>query len=329
MLNSNSLNLQSMKKWKIIFQFVLAITLLGLAVYFIQTQQFELERIVEHLAHADLTMVGIGLIFTAVLIGCHAALYFYSFRAIHKEVKYIELIDLFLKRNVISVLLPAGGFTSLSFFSKGLKRKGLSSEQIYLASYLYATIGLISVVLVGIPFIGIMYFVGHLDYTLLIGLIVLILFLIVLILLFYSVWKQKWMYSFLVNKSPKLEQTINRIVEERFRLKPLIWALVASVFIEIIGVIHMYISLEAIGVEPDIVACILAYIAMIILLLASPFLRGMGAIEVSMTFILMKYGYTASESAASTLLFRFFEFWVLLALGIVAILIDRVRLFFS
>jgi phosphatidylglycerol lysyltransferase len=314
-----------MKSWKIFFQFVLAIALLGLAVYFIQTQQFELERIVEHLAQADLNMIGLGLVFTAGLIGCHAALYFYSFRAIHKEVTYLELIDLFLKRNVISVLLPAGGFTSLSFFSKGLKKRGLSSEQIYLASYLYATIGLISVVIVGIPFIAIMYFVGHLDYTLLIGMIVLILFLAVLILLFFSVWKQKWMYNFLVKRSPKIEQIINRVVEERFKLKPLMWALIASVFIEIIGVIHMYISLEAIGVEPDIVACILAYIAMIILLLASPFLRGMGAIEVSMTFILMKYGYTASESAASTLLFRFFEFWVLLALGIIAIIIDRLR----
>lgn len=314
-----------MKGWKVVFQLVLAITLLGLAVYFVQQQQFELERIVDLLAHADKGMVSVGLIFTAILIGSHAALYFFSFRAIEKEVTYWELIDLFLKRNVISVLLPAGGFTSLSFFNKGLKNKGLTAEQIYLASYLYATIGLISVVIVGIPFIGIMYFVGHLDYTLLIGMVVLILFLIVLILLFYSVWKQKWLYNYLVNKSPKLEQSINRIVEEKFMLKPLLWALLASIMIEIIGVIHMYISLEAIGVKPDIVACILAYIAMIILLLASPFLRGMGAIEVSMTFILMKYGYTASEAAASTLLFRFFEFWVLLVLGMIAIAIDRVR----
>jgi phosphatidylglycerol lysyltransferase len=56
----------------------------------------------------------------------------------------------------------------------------------------------------------------------------------------------------------------------------------------------------------------------VILLATSPFLRGLGAIELSLTYILTLYGYTPAEALEITILYRIFEFWLPLAFGLLA-----------
>jgi len=52
--------------------------------------------------------------------------------------------------------------------------------------------------------------------------------------------------------------------------------------------------------------------------MASPFLRGLGAIEISIVFILGQYGYPLVIAASMTLLYRFFEFWIPLVAGMLS-----------
>ncbi len=309
-----------MKNKKVFIQILVAITMLVFAVVFVREQHLEVKDIFKHLQNANWIWIIIGLIFTMFLILAHASIYFFSFKAIHQPIRFQNFIGLFLKRNLVSVLLPAGGFTSLSFFNFKLIKEGANKAQIYMGSYLYATIGLVSVVVVGVPFMLYMFFNGQLDQRILWGLLALIILIFLIGMVFYSILKQNKIYKYLVTKSSKVEQFVKDIDLAHLDLKQLSYALIASIFVELIGVIHLYIAFYAIGLEPNIVACLLAYIAMIILLLASPFLRGMGAIEVAMTYILSQYGYTTLEAAVSTLLFRFFEFWVLLVLGTFALI---------
>ena len=293
--------------------------MLVFAVVFVREQHLEVKDIFEHLQNADWIWIAIGLLFTIGLIIAHASIYYFSFKAIHQTIKFQYFVPLFLKRNLVSVLLPAGGFTSLSFFNSRLIKEGANKAQIYMGSYLYATVGLVSVVVVGVPFMLYMFFKGQLDARIMWGLCTLIILIGLIGIVIYSILKQNKIYHFLVKRSSWLENFVKDIDVEHLDLRQLSFALIASIFVELIGVIHLYISFYAIGLEPNIIACLLAYIAMIILLLASPFLRGMGAIEVAMTYILSQYGYSTLDSAVSTLLFRFFEFWMLLVLGIIAL----------
>jgi len=61
----------------------------------------------------------------------------------------------------------------------------------------------------------------------------------------------------------------------------------------------------------------IAYIVSVLLMIASPFLRGLGAVELSMVYVLSLYGYTPEQSLAVTILYRVFEFWIPLAAGII------------
>ena len=54
----------------------------------------------------------------------------------------------------------------------------------------------------------------------------------------------------------------------------------------------------------------IGYVAMVMLLIASPFLRGLGAIEVSLTFILGQFRFLVAAAATIALVYRLFEFWL-------------------
>ena len=72
----------------------------------------------------------------------------------------------------------------------------------------------------------------------------------------------------------------------------------------------------ALNYPPSIFSATIAYLISVIFLIISPFLRGLGAIETSMAFILIKLGFQSEEAIAITLLYRFFEFWLPLLAGL-------------
>jgi phosphatidylglycerol lysyltransferase len=78
--------------------------------------------------------------------------------------------------------------------------------------------------------------------------------------------------------------------------------------------------MTALNFHPSLFAAVMGYIVSVIFLVVSPFLRGLGAIEASMTFILIRFGFGNVEAISITFLYRFFEFWLPLAAGIAAFL---------
>ncbi|MGH2563872.1 MAG: phosphatidylglycerol lysyltransferase domain-containing protein, partial [Ginsengibacter sp.] len=56
----------------------------------------------------------------------------------------------------------------------------------------------------------------------------------------------------------------------------------------------------------------------VILMVSSPFLRGLGAVEISIVYILEMYGYSTVQALSVTILYRVFEFWLPMIFGILA-----------
>jgi len=61
--------------------------------------------------------------------------------------------------------------------------------------------------------------------------------------------------------------------------------------------------------------------------MTSPFLRGMGAVELALSYALTLFGLSTAAAISVAFLFRFFEFWSLLVLGIVAVVGQKNNLF--
>jgi len=90
--------------------------------------------------------------------------------------------------------------------------------------------------------------------------------------------------------------------------------------IELVGISHLYIAMKAIGINASLIAAVMGYIVSVIFLIVSPFLRGLVPIEVSMTYLLTRFGISNVDAVAVTLMYRLFEFWTPLFAGILSFL---------
>ena len=127
-------------------------------------------------------------------------------------------------------------------------------------------------------------------------------------------------YVWLIKFFPKTEVFLNDLQTSKIDKKPFLLAVLVSTLIEFIGIAQIYVAMLALDATPSLYTAVMAYIVSVIFLIVSPFLRGLGAIEVSMTFILIRFGFGNVESIAITFLYRFFEFWLPLFVGVITFL---------
>ncbi len=136
---------------KLIAQFFLTALFFGLGIWFLKHERAELVEVKATLLTSQWQWVILGIFITGIYIALQGLMYVTSFSSIQCKVKLTDTISLFLKRNLISVFLPAGGVSSLAFFTGPLEKKGITRTQIHYASTIYAFIGILSVVIVAVP----------------------------------------------------------------------------------------------------------------------------------------------------------------------------------
>ena len=254
-------------------------------------------------------------------------MYVTSFRATHLNVSISDATVLFLKRNFLSVFLPAGGVSSLAYLPRNIRTKGYKSSKVHQASAIYGFVGLLTVMLVGIPLIAYAVLINKNFNDSWIGILVLAVILLGSYLVFISFRNKNSFYRFLDKKFPKFisstDEIFNNDIDKRY-----FWITVlVSILIEFCGVFHLLIAMYAFGVPASFTAAAISYVASVLLMIISPFLRGLGAVEFSLTYILANFGYDHADGLGITLLYRFFEFWIPLVLGIVAYLWSGRKLF--
>jgi len=301
---------------KLIAQFFLTALFFALGIWFLKHERAELVEVKSTLLTSQWQWVVLGIFVTGIYITLQGLLYVSSFKSIQCNVKLSDTIGLFLKRNLISVFLPAGGVSSLAFFTGPLEKKGISRTQIHYASTIYAFVGILSVVLVAIPVFILLLLKGNSSSSEWLALVALILVMGLLLLMYRLLLIKKRFYQFVLSHFPSLELLIEDIRSNKLLKGKFLLTILYSVIIEFTGIFHVYIAMKALHIHPSIYAATLGYIISVIFMMVSPFLRGLGAIEVSMSLILVRFGFSNVEAISITFLYRFFEFWLPLASGV-------------
>ncbi len=302
---------------KIGWKEILAIIFIGVAIYFFWKQRGELKSLGTSLRNTNLTWLWIGIGGTVIYVLLQAALYVYSFEAIGGNISWLRAIELYLKRNVIAVFLPAGGLTALAYLPENIKRTQPDTQQVYHASVIYGFIGIFSVFIVAVPVLLYLWIQDSAVPGTGAAFITVLALLIAMVLLVRSIQTRGPFYRWVIKGRPKIEKFLTDTFSFDLNMAEFWKATLVSVFIEVIGIVHLYIAMLGAGVDASLEASIIGYIVAAIFLIISPFLRGMGAIELSLTFILQKYHYPTVAAVQSMLLFRFYEFWLPLLIGLV------------
>lgn len=301
---------------KVIVQFIFTFFFIVAGTWFILNQRSELVQIKNVMTTARWEWVFFGILLMVIYLLLQGLMYVYSFAATHNQISVLDATILFIRRNLISVFLPAGGVSSLGFFTGAIERKGIKSSQIHVASIIYGFIGILSVVIVAVPafiYAIVQGTVGSGEWYALSATVLLILF---LLYSYRSIMSRGVFYSFLKKLFPTTEVFMNDMQNNKIDKKYFLYTVLISLVIELVGIAHLFVAMLALNFTPSIPAAVMGYIISVIFLIVSPFLRGLGAIEVSMTYVLIRFGYNDVAAIAITFLYRFFEFWLPLFVGV-------------
>jgi phosphatidylglycerol lysyltransferase len=299
---------------------ILAVLLLLVGIYFFRSERHELLSLQENLGNAQPQWIVAGVIVSILYVLFQAAMYRSSFAAIGSSLQWPHAIDLFLKRNFLSVFLPAGGVSSLAYAPSYLKKSGINKVQTGQASAIYAFVGILTVFIVALPVLVISIFQQARIENTLEGLVGLTIFLVAIVWIVRSIRKKGWLYQQVNNRFPKVMHSVDEFFSVNISNRQGILTVVHSLFIEVCGIAHIYIACKALGLPASLEASAIAYVLSVLLMLFSPFLRGLGAVELAMVFVLQSFGFSAVNALAITVLYRFFEFWLPLLAGLFSFL---------
>lgn len=260
----------------------------------------------------------IGITLTIVYIYLQGYLYVSSFRMLNARVDIFSATRLFLKRNLLSVFLPVGGFSSLIFFSRELRGSKISKETISLGSFVYALAGIGSLLLLSFPVLIWYQLSGHENADMWKSVAGLSLVFLSLGLLAWSFFKRGIVYRYLHRFFPSVGGLVERIDEVKTTGLGWLRLILIALLTEVVGIAHVYIAMLALGLSPDLGICIYAYTIGTLFYCFSPLLKGVGAVEVSMALVFMSGGLNEAQAISITLLYRAFEFWLPLLAGSVS-----------
>ncbi|WP_264526324.1 phosphatidylglycerol lysyltransferase domain-containing protein [Flavobacterium sp. N502536] len=300
---------------KIIRQSIFTVFFIGIGIWFIKHERSELGEVKNAIANASSFWVLCGIALSLIYITLQALMYFASFKAVQSTISFKQAVILFLKRNFVSVFLPAGGISSLAFFTKSIEKSGVKPTQIHFASIVYGFVGILSVIIVAIPALMYSLFQGTAGSGEWYALGAVIVLSLSIFFIYDSILKKGSLYRLIIKFLPSAVVFLDDLQQNKIVKKNFLQVVFYSVLIEFAGIAHLYIAMIALGFTPSLPASAMGYIISVIFLIVSPFLRGLGAIEISMSFILMQFGFDSVSAIAITFLYRFFEFWVPLLAG--------------
>ena len=305
---------------------MLGVLFIAIGAWFFRHEQPELGQIKHVLLTSRLTFIIPGIVVTALYIVLQGFMYKMSFASVGKEVNLSSTIPLFLKRNFISIFMPAGGITSLAFFTDEIEGEETSKTKIHFASSIYAFTGILTLVLVAIPILIYALSRGISGVGEVFALVAMILLIASVYFVYKSLIKKQFIYRVFVRFFPSSEVYIDELINHSIDTRYLIFTILVSVTIDVTCIFIVYIAMLALGLKASLFFAMLGYIASVFSAFISPFMRGLGAVELSMSFILTRLGFSGVEALAITLLYRFFEFWLPLVSGAISFLVKINRL---
>ncbi|MEI6411976.1 MAG: phosphatidylglycerol lysyltransferase domain-containing protein [Bacteroidota bacterium] len=301
---------------KKILPIAVSLLMLGLGLHFLMSEGVQLTQISDALVQSDRRWLYLGIGLSAMYVWLHGLMYRESFKAIGQRVSISNMTRLYLKRNLVSVFLPAGFLASQVFFSNEIARlENTPVRTVHAASGIFSVAGLLSMVVVVLPALGWLLTANLLPGGAALAFIVMSVLLILLVWGLFDFTRKGQVYRFMQQRAPSVTARLDELDWTQFNGRYLLNAILISCLVELTGVLHLYIVGRTLGLDLSWTAAFAGYIAVLVVLMTAPFLRGMGAVEALLAFVLMRFNIAPAAAVTAALLFRFFEFWLVLLLA--------------
>src|SRR5690606_66269 len=221
---------------KLILKIAFAVLFILLGIYFIKHEKAELVQVKAVLLQADKWLVLLGVAFVFLFTMVQGWMYQFSFRAVEKNISLFSGILIYLKRNFISVFIPAGMITNMFFFNKEIEEKyGIERTYSYYASTIFSICSIASSILIAIPALFLLFLKGGINNDISVGIISLLAIIGLLVYLFISIKNRGIVFRLLEKKAPEFADTLNVLRVYPIKRDEVVKVLLLSCVIEIIG----------------------------------------------------------------------------------------------
>ena len=297
---------------------IIAVVMVLLAIFFFRSERKELSEITPLILRANPLWLLIGTVVTIAYFYLQGGMYRSCFSSVGLPLRWANSVELFLKRNFIGVFLPAGNISSLAYSPLWLRKAGYNKNKVHQASGLFAFIGLLTVFIAGLPILLFALLQNNRFLNAWAAIAFLFLLLIGLFMIVRNLRLKGKLYRWLENRFPSISPTLDELFNVNVNPRQFIGAVFFSLLVELSGILHIYIAFIALHLPVSLSASASAYIIAVLMMVISPFLRGLGAVEFSMVFVFEQFGYSTIQALSVTILFRVFEFWMPLLAGLIA-----------
>ncbi|WP_343538532.1 phosphatidylglycerol lysyltransferase domain-containing protein [Sphingobacterium thalpophilum] len=302
------------RNWKVVFKIILGLLLLLGGMFFFIDQRSEVIAASQLIQDSCPLWLSAGAVLSLAYIIVHGFVYTTSFKALSYKLSLPVAINLFLKRNFMGVFLPAGGFTSIALFRNDTAKEEISRSTTDFASVIYTLVNLLSLLLLSL-FVLFIWGIHNASESFLLFLVGSLGLCIAITYCIVSFYRKKAVFRLTARYFPSVQSFHQDITSRKVAVKPLILSLVWALVVELIGIFHIYVSMLALHLEPSMEACLIVYTVATLFYCFSPFMKGVGLVEISMVVLLCHFGYTEQQAISISLLYRLFEFWVPLLIG--------------
>lgn len=308
--------------WGTMVSIALIVLFFGFAIH----QKDEVIKLRAVIAQAHMSYILVGVVATGAYIYCHAQIYQACLQAIGKSLPTAYSIELFLKRYFVSAFIPTGFSVSQFAFSKELDEHGIAPLESHLASILYLLTSGLAYLVVLLPTIIVLVMTNTLTRSELVGSLIVMAVTLLLAREFLILFKGKGSVFRLMKKfMPDLPEFIESWKRKKIRRPALFRAFGYAVLVEAVGALLLWISFLALGIAAGPFVALIGYVITILVLFFSPLFQGVGLVEVSLVFGLTRFGLSAPEAVAATLLFRLFQLWLPFLIGMGVYLKKRTK----
>lgn len=319
---------KKIRSWiKAYWQILLGLLCFFFAVIFFAKSGNEIKEISSALEKANIFWIITGLLISIAYVLLQGLLYFFSFRSIRCYPGYFSMVLLFLKRFLISVILPAGGVTSLAFSTKETDAQNISRPVLIFGSSVYMFTSCTSIFVLSIPAILITSLTKKDNLINPLVVIPVIILLALLVLTFLSYKNHGKAHTYIKKKYPALSEKLDDINLQEFSIKFFIYTFLTSALLDLTGISFAFSAMMAISGKGSLAMAFLSYVVVFFISMVSPFMNGLGAIEAALTYLFKQYGLSPAHALLTALIYRLFSFWTPLIYSIFSYLLYKDSLF--
>lgn len=254
-----------------------------------------------------------------------------------KRISYRELFPAVMSMNFINTVIPSGGVSGLTYFTKAFERRVTHRQALLAQAFWYIAVLLSMVLVLGLSFLILLLTNAVVPVSSRLILVMTLLLLIggfivfaltlndsIFIKALYVLTRPANWILRLLKRSPLTAKHIERFVDGYHELLELFWDqpkravqpfmdAFTTICVELVSITIVFLAFGTL-VNPGAVG--VAYILAMFFSLASVFTNGIGAYEAAMVAVFTALGYPLELSISVTALYRLISVWMFIPFGL-------------